>query len=111
MQASSRVCVKSLKPSQPNHRLPPGLSFEMLSQPRSLCKAKVQFHKACKLRHESDQHLAQLTLTIHSNLPSLLCFYFLFKINVFIWSQLSQNSHWFNMGYKRTTDSWIKPGI
>lgn len=78
MQASSRVCVKSLKPSQSNNWLSPGLSFKMLSQPQRVHKAKADFHKAHKLGHESDQHLTLLTLTMHNDLPSLLWVLFSF---------------------------------
>lgn len=43
MRASSRVCVKSIKPSQSNHWLSAGLSFKMISQPQRLQKSKGSF--------------------------------------------------------------------
>lgn len=43
LRASSRVCVKSIKPSQSNHWLSAGLSFKMFSQPQRLQKSKGSF--------------------------------------------------------------------
>lgn len=107
MQANSRVCVKSLKPSQTNHWLSPGLSIKMLSQPQRLHKANVHFHKAHELRHKSNQCLTLLTLTMHSHLLSLLWLLFSFQSQCF---RLVQNSQTPSKGYLQARGHWTEPG-